>query len=178
MKMNYLELIRTASENLKDTLTNLSTNEQDLNLLIHNRQELVFWLETIDWRNQRQCEAEEIFFLMEKNGQVEPVYFDYDEEENSWYEHHCTHECREIPEEEIPEFVAYYYTEEDYSYALELAKAMYRDGVQHRIACYTCSPFLDGEFKIIRILSEVECLDWLLEYEREHQITAKREFVY
>lgn len=178
MKSNTIETIQTAIDNLKETLENLMLNEQDLNLMIHNRAELNYILECLYLAYQDEAYADEIWSIIERDGEQEPILFLRDEEKNNWHAYQCTHECRKIPFEEIPEFVAYYHHYSEYSYAWEMCKAMYRDGVQHKISCYGSAPFLDGEFKIVRILSEVECLDWILAYEKEHQITDIKEFHY
>ena len=58
---------------------------------------------------------------------------------------------------------------ESFEKALAYENTMQRENKHYEIDCPQCSPFLPQELEIIDMISESECLDWLLKHEKDNK---------
>lgn len=127
---------------------------------LHNRKELYDYLNSVDWGAKRYTELSSVYFLVRYDGHVEPVYFAPFEE--VYFETPCDLQRFPLKEEELREYVQVMYDPEHEEAAYEHEKSMQRGEWHYEIQCWQCSPFLPDEVEILAVLSEPECLDWLL----------------
>ncbi len=66
---------------------------------------------------------------------------------------------------ELEEYVREIYYPESFKEALTYEKTMKRENKHYEIDCPQCPPFLPEEVEIVDMISESECLDWLLEHQ-------------
>ncbi|MDE7270358.1 MAG: hypothetical protein K2N81_07775 [Acetatifactor sp.] len=126
------------------------------------REELYNYLNTFDFNSKKDTELASVYFLMEFDNHVEPVYFLHFED--SWFESPCELHRFPLKDDEVIEYVKEMYQTDSLSKAYEYEKILQKDGWHYDIDVPQCSPFLPNEVKIIKVLSEKECLDWLLKH--------------
>lgn len=129
----------------------------------NSKEELNQWLNTIDFKKYQETELSSVYFLIEFDNHIEPLYFmPY---EDVFFESPCElHILSEQPN--LEEYVRDMY-EMWYDTALEYEKTMVRDNVHYEIDVPQCTPFLTMPCSIIKIMTESETLDWLLEHTRK-----------
>ena len=131
---------------------------------IHSRKELYKYLYNIDWNLKKETEMSSVYFLIKFNNHIEPIYFMH--YKDSYFESPCClHGC-DMNENELEEYVRELYYPESFEKALAYEKTMQRKNKHYEIDCPQCSPFLPQEVEIIDMVSESECLDWLLKHEK------------
>ena len=126
------------------------------------REELYNYLNTFDFNSKKDTELASVYFLMEFDNHVEPIYFLHFED--SWFESPCELHRFPLNDDEVIEYVKEMYQTDSLSKAYEYEKILQKDGWHYDIDVPQCSPFLPNEVKIIKVLSEKECLDWLLKH--------------
>ena len=130
----------------------------------NTRKELYDYLNNFDFKSKKDTEMSSVYFLMEFNNHIEPIYFmSY---ENSWFESPCELHRTQLNDNELMEFVKEIYKADAINKAYEYEKIFQRDGYHYDIDVPQCLPFIPEESKIIDVLSEKECLDWLLEHRK------------
>ena len=65
-------------------------------------------------------------------------------------------------EDELRKYVKHIYRPECYDEALEYELRFQKDGIHYEIGNPQCTPFLPEKIKIVSVLSEKECLEWLI----------------
>lgn len=126
----------------------------------NTRKELYDYLDNFDFDSKRDTELSSVYFLMEFNDHVEPIYFMHFR--NSWFESPCDLHRFPLKDDEVTEYVKEMY-QTDYLIAYQHEKIFQKDGWHYDIDNPQCEPFLPDKVKIIDVFSEKECLDWLLE---------------
>lgn len=130
-------------------------------MIVHSREELYNFLRTQDFNQKRITSLSSVYFLIKYDDKEYPVYFF--PFEDVYFESPCELHQYEMTKEELIEYVKYQYIEEAFEESLEYEKTLYRDGILYDIDCPQTGPFLPDKFSI-KMISEVECLNWLLEY--------------
>lgn len=133
------------------------------NTKTHSREELYKYLDSVDWNLKRETELSSVYFLVKFNNHIEPLYFMH--YKNSYFESPCyLHSC-DMGEYDLEEYVKDIYYPESFKEALAYEKTMKRENKHYEIDCPQCFPFLPEEVEIVGMISESECLDWLLEHQ-------------
>ena len=126
------------------------------------RQKLQEYLSRFNFGQYEVHEMASVYFLMRYNGIIYPVYF----EENDGYYMETDCELRMIPmkKKELKDFVKETYQKEYRKEALEY-ESMLQIGKRHyEIVCYQSTGFLPEETEILAVLTEPECVRWLIYY--------------
>lgn len=136
--------------------------EGKINMLLHSKNELYQYLNNVDWNIKKENKFASVYFLIKYGQHIEPIYFT--QFEDVYFESPC--DLRRIPLEEnkLSEFVKDMYYADDFEVALEYEKILQKEGWHYDIECWQCSPFLPEEIEVIDMLSETECLEWLLKH--------------
>lgn len=132
-------------------------------LVLENRDELYEYLKNVDTSKYKIDSMSSVYFLVKHKDGIEPLYFmPY---ENSYFESPC---CliETFDEKYVEEYVKDTYIKSARKEALKYEKSMCRNGKHYEIDCPQCAPFLHGPMQIIQILTEQECLDYLLNKKR------------
>ena len=138
-----------------------------IGMKIHSREELYKYLYNVDWSLKEETEMSSVYFLIKFNNHIEPIYFMH--YKDSYFESPCClHSC-DMNENELKEYVRELYYPESFEKALAYEKTMQRKNKHYEIDCPQCSPFLPQEVEIIDMISESECLDWLLKHEKGNE---------
>lgn len=132
------------------------------NVLINSKQDLYNYLNNFDWKAYRNTEMSDVYFLIEYDDYVEPLHFM--SFENVWFESPCSLSQCFMKDEDVAEYVKEMYFEEAFEEALEYEKMFQIDGKHYEIFNPQCFPFLPEKCKIIKPMTEKECLDWLIEH--------------
>ena len=127
-----------------------------------DRNQLYKWLSETDTSNKKETQLSSVYYLIEFNGHIEPLYFMH--YEDVYFESPCVLSAYSMSEIELVEYVKDMYEADAFDIALEFEKTMQRGNIHYEIDNPQCSPFLPNEIKILDILSETECLDWLLKH--------------
>lgn len=129
---------------------------------INSKQELYEYLKQFDWKEKQETEFSSVYFLVDYENMVEPVYFHHFDD--WWLEYPCSLMHIPLKEDELISYVKECYEEAVFDKAYAYEKMMYRDGILYEIENFQCEPFLPEKFRIIKAMSETECLDWILKH--------------
>ena len=130
---------------------------------ITTREELFNYLRGVDKTVKKETEFSDIFFLVEYNNHVEPIHFM--EYEDTFFESPCILRYCKMDDNDLISFVLDMYLNESVEDALAYERTMQRNGYHYEIDCLQTEPFLTMPCKIIDMLSETECLDWLIAHD-------------
>lgn len=131
----------------------------------NTKQELYDYLNNFDFDSVIDTKLSSIYFLVEFDNHIEPIYFA--PFEDVWFESPCVLNKYSFKDNEdyLTEYVeeTYYkdYWEDGYKYE----KTMVRNGIHYNIVNWQCEPFLPDRIKVVGAFSDSQCLDWLLEQE-------------
>lgn len=129
---------------------------------IINRKELYEYLNNINWNNKKDTELSSVYFLVTYNKRIQPIYFmKYD---NVYFESNCSLFRCLMSEDELEDYVREIYEEKSFHNALEYERTMQRGKWHYEISCPQCSPFLPEQLENIEMISESECLDFLMKH--------------
>lgn len=118
------------------------------------------YLDTLDFSSKKVTPMSSVYFLVRHNGREEMVYFTHFED--TWFESPCClHQCQ-LTEQELREYVEETYIKEAWDDAFAYEKTLLVDGVHYEIDNPQCAPWLDKDIEIVKMVSEVECLQWLI----------------
>lgn len=126
----------------------------------NTKQELYNYLNNFDFESIKDNELSSVFFLVEFDGHVEPIYFT--PFEGVWFESPCNLFKIQLKDNEIEHYVKNLYYSGYWDIGYEYEKNMQRNGWHYEINCHQCFKFLPDKIKIVGVISDVECLDWLL----------------
>lgn len=132
---------------------------------IKSREELYEYLNHMDWDSKKDTPWSSVFFLVKCNGCEAPVYFE--KYEDVYFGRPCALTGFQMPMEELKDYVNYLYFPEDFEEAYAYESTMQLEDMHYEIHNPQSSPFLPEEFEIVEVLSETECLYWLLEHSEE-----------
>ena len=128
--------------------------------VIKSREELYDYLNKVDIESKRETSLSSVYFLVEQNGKDEAIYFmSYN---GVYFESPCELHSWEMKDTDLDSYVLDMYMNESFNEAYELEKLMQRDNMHYEIDCPQTGPFLKMPCKIKGLLSESECLDFLL----------------
>ena len=127
---------------------------------INSREELYKWLSEIDTSHKKETSLSSVYHLIEFNKHIEPMYFMH--YNGAYFESPCMLRWYNIKDSELENYVRDMYEQDAFKEALEFEKTMQRGDKHYEIDNPQCSPFLPDKIKILDILSESECLDWLI----------------
>lgn len=127
---------------------------------INSKEELYRYLDNFDWEEKKETEISSVYFLIEYNNKIAPIYFcDF---EDYWLEYPCTLVRTEYTKEELEEYISSTYKKEYLDLVRKYVNIMYRDGYFYEIECYQNNFFLPERLIILEAMTESECLNWLL----------------
>lgn len=129
---------------------------------IDTKQELYSYLDSFDFDSIRDTKLSSVYFLIEFDNHIEPIYFTHFED--VWFASPCDLHKYPLDDDKVEEYVDYLYFDEFFEYAYEYEKTMQRNGWHYEIDCPQCSPFLPDRIKIKEVFSDSKCLDWLLDH--------------
>ena len=129
------------------------------NIIIENRKELYNFLDNVDYSKYQPNSMSSVYFLIKNKNTIEPIHFMH--YKNAYFESPC-YLVETFSEENVEDYVKETYVKSARKQALEYEKSMCRNGVHYEIECPQCSPFFNGPIQIIQILTEQECLDYLI----------------
>lgn len=133
-------------------------------MLLHSKKELYQYLDNADWNLKKENKLADVYFLIKFEQHIEPIYFT--QFEDVYFESPCDLKRFPLEENELSEYVKEMYGADEFEMALEYEKLLQREGWHYEIMCWQCSPFLPEEIEVIDMISESECLDWLLKHEK------------
>lgn len=126
----------------------------------NTKQELYDYLNKFDFDSIKDTKLSNVYFLVEFDNHIEPIYFtDF---EDGWIAYPCYLHEYPLEDNVVEEYVKNMYLE-SWEDAYEYEKTMQRNGYHYEIDCPQCSPFLPDKIKIIDIFSDIGCLNWLLD---------------
>lgn len=126
----------------------------------NTRNALYEYLNTFDFDAVKDTTMSSVYFLIEFDAQVMPVYFV--PFEDVWFESPCELIKFPLHDKDIVKYVRANYIQETYKDAYDFEILMQRDGWHYEIYNPQCAPFLPKNIKILDVFSDVKCLDWLL----------------
>ena len=136
-------------------------------MLINTKKELYRYLDEVDTTDKRTCELDSVYFLVEYDDKKEPIYFVH--VEDMWMASPCVLYSYPMEDEEVENYVLdTYETTKDSSDFEEIYKyeSKFQRGNKHyEIYVPLCLDYLPNKLNIVDILSEEECLDWLIKEE-------------
>lgn len=142
-------------------------NNEDI-VEFNTKQELYDYLNNFDFTSKKSNKdggLSSVYFLVEFDGEILPVYFM--PFEGSWFESPCYLHKFLLKDEELINYVRERYGEDWSITCYEYERMFQKDNWHYEIECLQCEPFLPDKTKIIKPLSEEECLDWLLKHKEE-----------
>lgn len=125
-----------------------------------SREQLYKWLRETDTSHKKTHELSSVYYMIRFNGHTEPMHFMH--YNGVYFESPCMLRSYNIPESELDNYVKELYIPEYVEEAMEYEKTMQKGDIHYEIDNPQCSPFLPSEFSILDILSEQECLEWLI----------------
>lgn len=133
---------------------------------IHNKKELFNYIENCDKKDKKKCKLSSIYYLIKIGDNEFPVYFM--PFEDVYFESECVLIKNPATRKDVVEYVKEMYPYNTQKEALKYELTMFRNGFHYQIDCPQCFPFLPQEIDDIKVISEIECLDWLIK--KEHEI--------
>lgn len=126
-----------------------------------NREQLYRFLDNFDSSEKRNSEMSSVYYLIKNENYTEPLYFM--SFENVYFESPCELHFCEMNDNELEEFVKEMYQKEYFDEALEFEKMHQINGIHYDIDNPQVEPFLKENFELLDVLSETECLNWLIQ---------------
>lgn len=126
----------------------------------NTKQELYDYLNNFDFESIKDNELSSVYFLVEFDGHVEPIYFI--SFEGAWFESPCELFKISLNDNELEHYIRSLYYSDYWGIGYEYEKNMQRNGWHYEIDCPQCFPFLPEKIKIIDVFSDIGCLNWLL----------------
>ena len=130
-------------------------------MIINTKQELYDYLNNFDFKSKKDSPLSSVYFLVKHDDVTEPIYFT--PYEDVWFESPCEMLGIEMNEDELKEFVKEIYEEKYWEDAFKYESLLQKDGFHYDIDTPQCSPFLPDKIEIVGVLSERECMEWMLE---------------
>ncbi|MBQ8117747.1 MAG: hypothetical protein IJ794_05025 [Lachnospiraceae bacterium] len=138
----------------------------EMKRVIQSQEMLDAVLREIDFASKKETKLSSVYCLMEFDGHIEPLYFA--QYEDVFLESECWLMETGVREEELEDFVRDTYVPESFDEALQYEKMMVRDGIHYEIINPQNEPFLSFPCTLLGVISETECLDWLLQNRGEN----------
>lgn len=136
-------------------------------MLCKTRQDMYNYLDSLDFSEKKETEMSSVYFLIKENGIEEMVYFmPYN---GSYFESPCMLREWQMKKEELRKYVEELYTKESWDAAYEYEKLMQIDDNHYEIDNFQCEPYLKENIEIIQMVSESECLQWLIQKRKERK---------
>lgn len=156
---------------------------------ITNRNELYKFLKNIDYKKYKATSMSDVYFLIRyiEDGKtyVEPTYFQ--EYKGSYFESPCT--LMEYKYTSLRQWLNFIYGDSDISMEKRNSKVSEfdKDSVEYErqfqignthytIENFQCAPYLPKKLDILKILSEKDCLNYLLKDNKTKGKSKKYEF--
>ena len=139
----------------------------------NTKQELYDFLRNYDYSQKQDTELSSVYFLIKYKYKdndkefIEPIYFT--SFQDVFFPSPCDVHQYPMNDNELDDYVKELYEEEYYEKALEFEKMMQRNNIHYEIDCPQVSPFLPEEVILLDVLSETECLDYILKQEKMHE---------
>ena len=99
------------------------------------------------------------YFIIEYEGVQQPYHFS--QYGDNFVEWQCSLLERTYTEEELVEYIRLYWDEDEFEEILTEKKKRYKNGCLTELAFELMPLYLVGKMKLINVLNEAECIDWL-----------------
>ena len=126
------------------------------------KQELYDYLNSFDFDAHKDTPLSSVFFLTEFDGVIEPLYFS--PYEDVWFETTCDFFRFPLADDLVMDYVKGTYFEADWALAYAYEALLQKEGWHYEIENFQCAPFLPENIKILKVLTERECFEWLFEH--------------
>lgn len=137
---------------------------------LNSRKELYEYLESVDWKSKRDCSWSSVYFLISYDEHTEAIHFMH--YEDSWFESPCMLRGFPLDDDKLREYIEEQYIEKSWDEAYKYESVFQKDNYHFEIDNPQCFPFLPEKVEIIKVMSEEECLEWLI---KRMQKTVERE---
>ena len=127
---------------------------------LNSRKELYEYLESVDWESKRDCSWSSVYFLISYDEHTEAIHFMH--YEDSWFESSCVLRGFPLPDNKLREYVEERYIEKLWNEAHKYESVFQKDNYHFEIDNPQCFPFLPEEVEVVKVMSEEECLEWLI----------------
>lgn len=148
--------------------TKSKTNNYKYPLNLENKKELYEYLDNVETKHKRKTNMCSVYYLIEYEYKtkkiIEPIYFMH--YKNVYFPSPCELHYCEMKEKELKEYVLEMYEEESLEEAYEYENIFQKGNTHYEIYVPQCAPFLPEKVCVLNILSEEECLEWLLSKEK------------
>ena len=134
-----------------------------MSIEFNSKEELYNYLNTFDFESVRDCKMAGVYFLVEYEDKIWPMYFMSCE--NAWFESPCSLSKFPLEYKEVADMVRDSYLEEEFDNVYEHEMTMQKDGWHYSIENFQYIPFLPDKIKIIDVFSDVKCMEWLLAHQ-------------
>ena len=128
---------------------------------INSKRELYDFLEILDWDAYKEHDWSSVYFLIKYDKYTQAVYFSYIR--NSWFESSCVLRVFPLADDKLKEYVEEQYIKKSWDEAYKYESVFQKDNCHYEIDNPQCFPFLPEELEIVKIMTEKECLEWLIE---------------
>ena len=133
-------------------------------IVFANRGELYNYLNNGCEKKKQKKINDEVYYLIEYEGEVHPYhFFKY---LGRYIEWRCSLSEKKCTEERLEEYVRFYWGEECFDEILQKIKKSYKDGCLYELAFQLMPFYLDDGMKLIDVLTEEECIEWLMQNHR------------
>lgn len=135
-----------------------------MNIKFYKKQDLYNFLNHFDYESKKETKLSSVYFLVkykykDKNI-VEPIYFT--PFEDVYFASPCELYMSNINDDDLEEYVKSIYEVNAYKEAMKFEKLMQIDNMHYEIDCPQVEPFLPDEIEIVNVLTESECVKYLL----------------
>lgn len=125
-----------------------------------SKKELYNFLNNFDFDSKKDTDMSSVYFLMEFNDNIKPIYFvPYSD---TWFESPCCLHRYKMDDDKLLEYVKELYIPESFEEAYQYEQMFQINGWHYEIENFQCEHFIPEKSKIINVLSEKECLNWLI----------------
>ncbi len=132
-----------------------------------NREKLQKYLRKFDFEKYRQHPYADVYFLMRYDDEIFPIAFE--EFEDEYQETVCELQMMPMYPNQLENFVRSSYEESHWKEALAYESCMQKGNRHYEILCWESRGFLPQKTEILAILTESQCLDWLINYKYWHR---------
>lgn len=127
---------------------------------INSGNELYEYLENLDWESKRDHEWSSVYFLITYNGHTEAIYFS--NYKGAWLESPCILRGFPLEDNKLREYIEEIYIEKSWNEAYQYESKFQKNNYHYEIDNPQCAPFLPEDIEIVKVMSEKECLEWLI----------------
>lgn len=130
---------------------------------LNSKNELYEFLNNVDWNSKKDHDWSSVYFLISFNNYTEMIYFaNYN---GTWFESPCSLRGFPLQDNELKKYVEEIYSKKYWNEAYQYEQIFQKNNIHYEIDSPQCFPFLPENIEIIQIMSEKDCLNWLIKEE-------------